>query len=267
MLRRNVVYNSEVGIHSILVLHPIDMRIPATQFRRFIFRRRKLSSTRAVLLGVSCVAIAFLVRFLLTPFTVANSAFATFYPAILFSALVGGSVAGVAAIVLSFVAGWWAFLEPTYVFNQPDLREIVHLGLFILSSGVIVWLALQYRRTVFELEDSESQRRLLADEVRHRAKNTVSVILAIFAQSINDKELAHTLIDRIRASVDAKDPLETHTSQSTDLRELLIETVQRTHGPNIVLNGPAVRLEEAQARNMRLVFHEMSTNAVKYGAL
>ena len=250
-LRRNVVYNSLSSYPLSSILYFIDMRIPATQFRRFIFRRRKLSSIRAVALVVSCVALAFLVRFLLTPFTVADSAFATFYPAILFSALVGGTVAGVAAIILSFLAGWWAFLEPIYVFNQPNFREIVHLGLFILSSGVIVWLALQYRRTVFELEDSESQRRLLADEVRHRAKNTVSVILAIVAQTINDKELAHTLSDRIRASVDARDPLETDPSQSTDLRELLVDTVQRTHGQNIVLNGPAVRLGEAQARNLR----------------
>ena len=103
--------------------------------------------------------------------------------------------------------------------------------------------------------------------MRHRAKNTVSVILAIVAQSINDKKLVHTLSDRIRASVDAKDPLETDPSQSTELRELLADTVQRTHGQNIVLNGPAVRLGEAQARNLRLVFHEMSTNAAKYGAL
>ena len=266
-LRRYAVYNSLGSYPLSSILYLIGMRIPATQFRRFIFRRRKLSSIRAVALGVSCVALAFLVRFLLTPFTVADSAFATFYPAILFSALVGGGVAGVAAIVLSLLAGWWAFVEPIYAFSQPNFREIVHLGLFILSSGVIVWLALQYRRTVFELEDSESQRRLLADEVRHRAKNTVSVILAIVAQTINDKELAHTLSDRIRASVDARDPLETDPSQSTDLRELLVDTVQRTHGQNIVLNGPAVRLGEAQARNLRLVFHEMSTNAAKYGAL
>ncbi|HTC77063.1 MAG TPA: hypothetical protein VK657_00535, partial [Terriglobales bacterium] len=68
-LRRYAVYNSLGSYPLSSILYLIGMRIPATQFRRFIFRRRKLSSIRAVALGVSCVALAFLVRFLLTPFT------------------------------------------------------------------------------------------------------------------------------------------------------------------------------------------------------
>jgi two-component sensor histidine kinase len=43
--------------------------------------------------------------------------------------------------------------------------------------------------------------------------------------------------------------------------------VQSIHGASISLDGPAVALSELQARNLRLVFHEMATNAAKYGAL
>jgi two-component sensor histidine kinase len=246
--------------------HILAMRIPVKQLREFMVRRREPSLLGSAALSVSCVAVAFVVRFLLTPIAAADSAYATFYPAILLSTLVGGRVAGSATIILSFVAGWWAFVEPLYALAQPAYDDILHMALFVVASLVIFWLALQYRRTVSELTDSEIQRRLLADEVHHRARNAASVIAAIVLQTVKDKELAETLVNRIRASLDAKSPLG-EEMQSSDLRELLVETVQRKHGQNILLNGPAVRLREPEARNLRLVFHEMSTNAAKYGAL
>jgi two-component sensor histidine kinase len=52
------------------------------------------------------------------------------------------------------------------------------------------------------------------------------------------------------------------------LREFLTTTVCEPYGQDrVVLTGPDVRLNGREARSLRIVFHEMTTNAVKYGAL
>jgi two-component sensor histidine kinase len=237
-----------------------------TRLERFIFRRGELSVVRSIGIAIVCVSVAFVARLVLAPLGPA-SAFATFYPAVLFSTVVAGRVAGLTAIAFSLVSAWWAFVGPYYEFKWPTSAELLRFGLFTLCNGLMIWLAVKYRQVVFDLQDSEKQRRLLADEVHHRARNIVSVITSLVGQTIKDTELAQTLINRIRVISDAENPLENTGSRETDLRQLLEETVQRIHGPSIVLDGPMVRLGEQQARNLRLVFHEMATNAAKYGAL
>jgi len=59
--------------------------------------------------AVLCVAIAILARMLFGMLG-ATLFFATFFPAVMFSALYGGVGPGVVAIVFSLVFAWWAFV-------------------------------------------------------------------------------------------------------------------------------------------------------------
>jgi two-component sensor histidine kinase len=43
--------------------------------------------------------------------------------------------------------------------------------------------------------------------------------------------------------------------------------MQRPYGHRVILSGPKVALAAKQAQALRLMFHEMTTNALKYGAL
>lgn len=231
--------------------------------RQTMFKRGELSLAGSVVLAAVCVGIAFLSRLTLMPLGV-TLAFVTFYPAILLAAIVGGEVAGLTAIVLSVVAAWGLF-EPAFAFAPPTLTAVVNFGVFALSNLVIVGLAVKYRNLVFEFSESERQRKLLADEVNHRAKNLVSVISSLVGQTIQDKQTGQTLIERIRVFAAANDPLE--ATGAIDLSELLEQTLHHLGRHKIKLNGPKVRLEGRRGRNLRLVFHEMGTNASKYGAL
>jgi len=68
----------------------------------------------------------------------------------------------------------------------------------------------------------------------------------------------------------------THASLSrsdgkgADLRELLIQELAAhggTEGENLLARGPVVQVPGKQAQVLSMAFHELATNAVKYGAL
>ena len=66
--------------------------------------------------------------------------FTTFYPAVLFAALVGGVGAGMYAAVLGGIIAWWAFMVPPFAFLLPNIwagreRANLHYRLFAHRMG------------------------------------------------------------------------------------------------------------------------------------
>jgi PAS domain S-box-containing protein len=87
--------------------------------------------------------------------------FATYFPAVLFAALVGGTGAGLVALVLSAIVGWYLFIPPR--FELLPLDAVINLVLFTLAMGAIVWGVALYRRAAQRLEDSLRQHGALMD--------------------------------------------------------------------------------------------------------
>jgi hypothetical protein len=74
--------------------------------------RVKPGSSQAYGLAVLCVAIAAFVRALLGLVDDNILTFATFYPAVMVAALLGGIQVGILATALGGIVGWWAFMPP-----------------------------------------------------------------------------------------------------------------------------------------------------------
>ena len=237
-------------------------------WRRISYRRAELGWFSAAALAVACVAAATATRALLGILIGSTLAFATFFPAVLVAALFGGRKAGFISIPLSIVAVWWAFVEPAYTFGMISAVQGANFVLFALSSLLVVVLALAHRRIVFDLEDQERSRDLLIHELEHRSKNLLAVIASLVNQTVKDTDEADTLIARMRAAADNRDLLDDPSGHEMDLRVLLATTVQEPYGrQRIALSGPEIILNGWHARSLRIVFHELTTNAVKYGAL
>lgn len=169
---------------------------------------------------------------------------------------------------MSVITVWWAFIPPFFDFGKPTPVDLANFVLFSMSSLLVVTLAIMHRQTVFDLEDQERGRDLLFSEIEHRNKNMLAVMTSLVNQTIPDKDAAQTLIERMRVAADNHDLLGDGDGIATDLRELFVATVQIPYGgKRVVLTGPDVVLSADQARSLRLVFHEMATNALKYGAL
>jgi two-component sensor histidine kinase len=129
-------------------------------------------------------------------------------------------------------------------------------------------------RLATQLARSQADRELLINELNHRVKNTLAAVQGLVsstmrsALSIAD---AKTVIEeRIVALGRAHDVLTQEHWEGADLRDLVLSIVQpyRTeHSDGIEVSGPDLRVDPRAAVALAMVFHELMTNAAKYGAL
>ena len=80
----------------------------------------------------------------------------SYYPAVLFSALIGGTGAGLFAMVLSLIAVWSEFPGPFLTFRPPTRDESVELSLYVFATLLTVWLAESHRRVLGSADDWQS---------------------------------------------------------------------------------------------------------------
>jgi two-component sensor histidine kinase/CHASE3 domain sensor protein len=123
------------------------------------------------------------------------------------------------------------------------------------------------------LTEARDRADLLARELNHRVKNLFAVILAIVSMSARDEPEAKPLIerisDRIRALLTAHEVTQgTATGPMASLSTLIETTLApyRSETLRAEISGPEISLTASQVTPLGLVLHELTTNAVKYGA-
>lgn len=123
-------------------------------------------------------------------------------------------------------------------------------------------------------KDADERQRLLLDELNHRVKNTLATVQSIALQTGRAPDAAtfeRNFLARIAALAQAHDLL---TEVAWD-GALLTDVIARTLAPYVAdgqrdrihLSGPGVRLGPNAAVSLTMAFHELATNAGKYGSL
>ncbi|MGO4407995.1 PAS domain-containing protein [Bosea sp. RAF48] len=121
---------------------------------------------------------------------------------------------------------------------------------------------------------NEEQRLLLTAELKHRVKNSMATIQSIATQTLRNasslKEASEVLTARMQSLASAHDLLTREEWQSATIAESVAIALQSFEVPGanrFRVGGPNVSLGPRAAMAMVLALHELSTNAVKYGAL
>ena len=118
--------------------------------------------------------------------------------------------------------------------------------------------------------EHENQIQLLMGEVSHRAKNMISIIQALVSRTA-DKRYAESLSQRLLALGHNQDMLAQRRWKGVPVGELItsqLAMVSDLLGMRIRLTGHLdLMLAPAAAEAIGLAIHELTTNAVKYGAL
>ncbi|MFP5077994.1 PAS domain-containing protein [Rhizobium sp. YIM 134829] len=119
---------------------------------------------------------------------------------------------------------------------------------------------------------AERHRELLVNELNHRVKNTLAVVQSIAVQSFKGDLLSANakaaFQGRLLALSQAHNLLTRESWDSAPLQQL-IEMAINPFGDvsRFVLQGPALRIAPKAAVSLSLAFHELCTNAAKYGSL
>jgi two-component system, chemotaxis family, CheB/CheR fusion protein len=128
-------------------------------------------------------------------------------------------------------------------------------------------------KTEEALKSSEAHLRLLLSELSHRVKNTLAVVQAMarlsFAEDISRDEALEAFTNRLRALSAAHDLLVRSDWRGARLRELAEKQLApyTVAQERIKIEGPDITLPADLATPLSLVLHELSANALKYGAL
>jgi PAS domain S-box-containing protein len=119
----------------------------------------------------------------------------------------------------------------------------------------------------------QGQQRLLINELNHRVKNTLATVQSMAAQTLKTEPDPLIAFEKFEARLlglsRVHDVLTQESWHGADLRAV----ADRALAPfaevasRIALDGPSVWLAPGGALTMALIFHELATNALKYGAL
>jgi len=124
-----------------------------------------------------------------------------------------------------------------------------------------------------KLKNEERRSRFLLSELRHRTRNSLAILQAMFTMSArharNIEELKSSFGERLNNLSVANGRLSEEGAGRVGLSDLVNEHVQPyTIAPDqLRLSGPEAFLDERTAFDFAMVVHELATNAAKYGAL
>ncbi|HVF92833.1 MAG TPA: PAS domain-containing protein [Sphingomonas sp.] len=124
------------------------------------------------------------------------------------------------------------------------------------------------------------EREIISQELSHRIKNIFAVIAGLIAFSARGRPefapLTGDLRDRITALGRAHDFVRPHSPNSRPsaqqdslkgLLDVLFAPYQSPDQPRLIVIGDEIAIDDRSATPLSLLFHELATNATKYGGL
>jgi two-component sensor histidine kinase len=160
-----------------------------------------------------------------------------------------------------------------------DLTEEQASTLTMLARQVMSQLEL--RRAIAERDERleasqqiEQRQTLLVRELHHRVKNTLATVQALVGatgrSSGSFKEFYHSFSNRIVSLAKTHNLLTEDYWQTASLREIALTELKpfaESRQPRFMLIGPPVELSADLAVPVGMALHELTANAVRYGAL
>lgn len=132
---------------------------------------------------------------------------------------------------------------------------------------------------IHETKIAAEERELVAQELSHRIKNIFAVLTGLISLSARSrpeiKPFADELRQRIYALGEAHDFVRPHSHASRPVSNqsslvALVDRLMRPYrtpeGSRVVFTGDDAEIDDGAATPLALLFHELATNAAKYGA-
>jgi two-component sensor histidine kinase len=219
--------------------------------------------------AASCLALATAARWCLSLIR-PDVFFIPYIPAVFFATAFGGYRIGIATAIIGSTLG----VTVNFSDAPVDFARLALLVIYLTVCGLTIWgvehfrsVAAQQRQISKRLMQEEQYRKLVVEEFQHRLKNKLSTIHAVIHLVLQDQPQIWTGIDqRLRALSAADDLIARVDGTGCDIKDLLISELGPYGHVRFTLNGTPLFLPAKLAVSLTLVFHELATNAAKYGA-
>jgi len=140
------------------------------------------------------------------------------------------------------------------------------------EGAIVEWLGTS--TDVDQMRLLNKRQEVLVAELQHRVRNMLTVVRSVFTRTAEAGGDLHDVVDHFRGRLDAlarTQVIVTRNAGGTvDLENLIRDellSVGIGEGPRLRIAGPDVALHARTAESIGLAIHELTTNALKYGAL
>lgn len=122
---------------------------------------------------------------------------------------------------------------------------------------------------VTSLTVSEARQRTMVAELQHRTRNLLTIVETIARKTLSDNAQLNQFAVRLGALSRVQGLIGGRVNEAIDLGDILRLEMEAhsASAPKVSMRGPHVPLGYDAAQTMCLALHELTTNAVKYGAL
>tara|TARA_R110002020_G_scaffold14638_23_gene51887 strand:- start:577 stop:1647 length:1071 start_codon:yes stop_codon:yes gene_type:complete len=249
------------------------------------FRHAAYGPTRSSLIvgqfaAVAMTAVALALRFYLDPMLPPGFPYLTFFPTVVITGFVWGIYPAITAGVLSGLAAWFWFIQPSgsFALDGPAATALVFYVFVIATDIGLLFLALRALgaqvRAHEALANALQLQRLVSQEVDHRLKNlmaTVSSLISMLQKHASTpKELGDQLRERIHALSHSIGMLRGAVDgEKISLRDAVhaaLEPLGLSDRSRVRLEGPDVTVSSNGLIPLNLILHELGTNSLKHGA-
>jgi PAS domain S-box-containing protein len=181
----------------------------------------------------------------------------------------------------SVLAGWQEAVRTKNTYSMEyrlchassGWRWMAAKGVPLMSSGgeVREWVGMNV--DIDERRRTEEHMRFVLKELSHRTKNLLTVVYAMARQAAKQGGISNFISDfsaRIQGLSRSHDLLVTSDWMGAPLEEHVrtqLAPFTAADGPQVLVSGPHLLLRPAATQALGLAFHELATNAAKYGAL
>lgn len=165
-------------------------------------------------------------------------------------------------------------LEAAVKTSAVDVTDVLISAAPLVVSGertqgcVVTLIDLSQRKA------AERRQALLMGELDHRVKNTLAMVLAISARTASHEatieDFRKSFSGRIQALAATHTLLSSVSWENLQIKDILsveLAPYATLSSSRVVMEGLDVSVDSRTAVSLGLVFHELTTNAVKYGAL